>query len=290
MNKGVVLAGGDGTRLSPSTNFVSKHLLPVYDKPMIYYPISVLMLAKIKSILIVAKDDDLPLYKKLLGNGKNFGINISYKSQNKPRGILDGLKVTKDFIGKSNFVLILGDNIFYGQGFSLILKNLMKFSTDVQLLLHEVNNPKNFGILELKKKKPLRIIEKPEKTKSNLAVTGIYFYRNSVLKTINNFKPSKRGEYEISSLNQYFLKKKKLKYYNLGRGFAWLDTGTHSSLLEASQFVEIIEKRQGYKIACLEEIAFRNKWINKTMLKKIIKKMKNSNYGKYLQKLLNKNI
>ena len=286
--KGIILAGGYGSRLYPSTAVISKHLLPVYDKPMIYYPLSILMLCGIKNILIITSPEHLELYKKTLSNFGKIGLNIEFEIQKKPNGIAESLKIGKNFVGKDNFVLILGDNLFFGQGLSKILYNLLKFTKTVGAVTYEVENPSQFGVLELdKKNKPLKIIEKPKKTSSKLAVTGIYFYKNKVLNFINKLKPSKRGELEITAINNLFLKKKDFRYVKLGRGFSWLDTGTCSGLLEASQFVEIVEKRQGHKIACLEEIAVRKKFISNLRLKNIIKNYPNNDYKKYLQKFLN---
>ena len=289
--KGIILAGGYGTRLYPCTAVISKHLLPVYDKPMIFYPLSVLMLCGIKDILIITSSEHLDLYKKTLSNYNKIGLNIKFETQKKPKGIAEALIIGKKFINKSNFVLILGDNLFFGQGFGSILSNLLQFKKSAGVITYEVENPSQFGVLELDNEgNPLRIVEKPKKTLSKLAVTGIYFYKNKVLNFIKELKPSKRGELEISSVNNLFLKKKDFNYKKLGRGFSWLDSGTCSSLLEASQFVEIVEKRQGHKIACLEEIALRKNFISKLQLKKIIKNYPKTDYTKYLQRLLNENL
>lgn len=286
--KGIILAGGYGTRLFPSTVVISKHLLPVYDKPMIYYPLSILMLCGVKDVLVITSPEHLDLYKKTLSNFSQIGMRISFETQKKPKGIAEALKIGKNFVNKSNFILILGDNLFFGRGLSSILGNLLKFKQTVGVLAYEVENPSQFGVLELDKNgTPTRIVEKPKKTLSKLAVTGLYFYKNKVLDFIDKLKPSKRGELEITSVNNLFLKKKDFNYIMLGRGFSWLDTGTSSGLLQASQFVEIIEKRQGHKIACLEEIALRKKFISKQSLKKVIKNYPNTDYKKYLQNIIN---
>lgn len=286
--KGIILAGGYGTRLFPSTAVISKHLLPVYDKPMIYYPLSILMLCGVKDVLVITSPEHLDLYKKTLSNFSQIGMRISFETQKKPKGIAEALKIGKNFVNKSNFILILGDNLFFGRGLSNILGNLLKFKQTVGVLAYEVENPSQFGVLELDKNgTPTRIVEKPKKTLSKLAVTGLYFYKNKVLDFIDKLKPSKRGELEITSVNNLFLKKKDFNYIMLGRGFSWLDTGTSSGLLQASQFVEIIEKRQGHKIACLEEIALRKNFISKQSLKKVIKNYPNTDYKKYLQNIIN---
>ena len=286
-NKGIVLAGGYGTRLYPLTESISKQLLPVYDKPMIYYPISVLMLAGIRDILIITSPDQLPLFKKLLHNGNHFGIKISYATQKKPEGLAQAFIIGENFIKDDNVCLILGDNIFYGQGFSEILARLVKFNYGAQIVAYPVKNASSFGVVEIDtKKKPISLEEKPKYPKSKFAVTGLYFYDNNVVSIAKQVQPSKRGELEINSINQVYLNNKQLKVEILGRGFAWLDTGSHESLLEASQFIETIEKRQGYKIACLEEIALKKKWIKLKDIKKRSIKLKNTTYGKYLNSLI----
>jgi glucose-1-phosphate thymidylyltransferase len=285
--KGIILAGGYGTRLYPCTAVISKHLLPIYDKPMIFYSLSILMLSGIKDILIITSSEHLSLYKKTLSNFNKIGLNIKFAIQKKPNGIAAALIIGKNFINKSNFVLILGDNLFFGQGLGATFLKLLEFKKAAGIVTYEVENPSQFGVLELDNKgTPLRILEKPKKTRSKLAVTGIYFYQNKVLNFINKLKPSKRGELEITSVNNIFLKRKDLVYEKLGRGFSWLDSGTCSNLLEASQFVETIEKRQGHKIACLEEIALRKNFISKLQFKKIIKNYPKTDYKKYLQGLL----
>jgi glucose-1-phosphate thymidylyltransferase len=285
--RGILLAGGTGLRLYPITKGVSKQLLPVYDKPLIYYPLSVLMLAKIKDILIITNKEYINNYKNLLGNGKKFGINLSYKIQKKPRGIADAFIIGKKFIQNQKVCLVLGDNIFYGQGFVEKINQAKNIKTGATIFAYQVRDPENFGVVSFNKDKiATSIVEKPNKPKSNFAVTGLYFYDNSVLEIAKKIKPSKRGELEISSINNEYLKKKKLNVQIFGRGFAWLDTGTHKNLLEASNFVQTIENRQGLKIACLEEIAFKNKWISKTEVKNVIKKLSNNEYAKYLSLII----
>ncbi|MCS6955809.1 MAG: glucose-1-phosphate thymidylyltransferase RfbA [Candidatus Calescibacterium sp.] len=287
MIKGILLAGGSGTRLYPITKCISKHLLPVYDKPMIYYPLSVLMLAGIREILLICTPKDLDKFKDLLGNGENWGISISYKIQEKPNGIAESFIIGEDFISNSNVCLILGDNIFYGQGFTPILRKSSQISKGAIIFAYKVKNPERFGVVEFDKNFiAISIEEKPTIPKSNYAVTGLYFYDNKVVQIAKNIKPSKRGELEITSVNQEYLRIKELKVEILGRGFAWLDTGTFDSLLEASQFIQTIEYRQGYKIACLEEIAYNNKWIDENKILNISKKLRNTEYGKYLTELI----
>ena len=287
--KGIILSGGLGTRLYPSTISISKQLMPVYDKPMVYYPLSVLMLAGIREILIITTVKDLHSYKKLLGNGSQIGIKISYKTQAKPEGLVDAFKIGKSFIGKSDVCLILGDNIFYGDGLISYLHqsiNIVKNKRNAVIFTYPVLNPNNYGILKLRNNKIISIIEKPKNSNSNQAVVGIYFYPNSVIKYFKLIKPSKRGELEITDLNNIYLKKKKLSIQQMGRGFSWHDAGSPDNLHEVSQLIQIIEKRIGYKISCIEEIAFRNNWISKIHLTKIIKKYSNSEYGNYLKNLL----
>jgi len=270
--KGIILSGGLGTRLYPSTTAISKQLIPVYDKPMIYYPLSVLMLAGIREILIITTVKDLRSYKILLGNGSQIGIKISYKTQKKPKGLVDAFKIGRKFIGKSDVCLILGDNIFYGDGLISYLDssiNIVKQKSNAVIFTYPVSNPNNYGILEKKNNKITSIVEKPKKTKSKKAVVGIYFYPNSLLKYVKSIKPSMRGELEITDLNNICLRNKKLEVQEMGRGFSWHDAGSPDNLHEASQLMQIIEKRIGYKIGCIEEIAFRNNWINKIHLKKI---------------------
>ncbi len=287
--KGIVIAGGRGTRLYPITYALSKQLIPVYDKPMIYYPISVLLLAGIKDILLISTPEDIGQYKKLLGDGTSFGINLSYETQLKPNGIPEAFKVGENFIKKSNVCLILGDNIFYGQGMIEYLKRAKKRIRGATIFSYQVANPSEFGVVEFNKKNiPTRIVEKPKKANSNHAITGLYFYDNNVVNYVKKLKPSSRGELEISSLNQIYLEKKLLKVETFGRGFAWLDTGTHENLIEAGKFISIVEKRQGLKVACLEEISYKNGWIDKKIIQKTISKLGNNEYGNYLKSLIQK--
>jgi glucose-1-phosphate thymidylyltransferase len=284
--KGIVLAGGSGTRLYPITKGVSKQLLPVYDKPMVYYPISVLMLAGIREILIISTPEDLPGFKRLLGDGRDYGVEFTYAEQPSPDGLAQAFIIGEDFIGDDCACLVLGDNIFYGQSFSTMLQEAVSDAQErstATVFGYYVNDPQRYGVAEFDSSgKVLSLEEKPANPKSNYAVVGLYFYPNRVTEVAKQIKPSSRGELEITTVNQVFLEDEALKVQILGRGFAWLDTGTHDSLSEASAFVEVIEKRQGLKIACLEEIAFSKGWIDKEMLLKLAKPMEKNQYGQYL--------
>lgn len=288
--KGIVLAGGSGTRLYPITKGVSKQLLPVYDKPMVYYPISALMLAGIREILIISTPEDLPAFERLLGDGSDYGVHFEYAVQPSPDGLAQAFIIGEKFIGDEAACLVLGDNIFYGQGFPTMLRHAVKQAEEqdhATVFGYYVNDPQRYGVAEFDAEgHVLSIEEKPQKPKSNYAIVGLYFYPNSVVEVAKNVKPSERGELEITTVNQAYLKEKKLKVQLLGRGFAWLDTGTHGSLAEASTFVEVLEKRQGLKISCLEEIAYNNGWITAQKLTEIAEPMKKNGYGQYLLDLI----
>jgi glucose-1-phosphate thymidylyltransferase len=290
--KGIVLAGGSGTRLYPLTRGTSKQMLPIYDKPMIYYPISTLMLAGIRNILIITTPEDQAGFKRLLGDGSDYGINFEYAIQPSPDGLAQAFIIGEEFICEDSVCLVLGDNIFYGQGFTPKLKHAVenaKKGKEATVFGYQVKDPERFGVVEFDENlKVISIEEKPKKPKSHYAVTGLYFYDNSVVELAKKVKPSNRGELEITCLNEMYLEQGKLNVEMLGRGFAWLDTGTHESLLEAAQFVETIEKRQGYKVACLEEIAFNNGWLSKEEIKVRAKLFLKNSYGQYLMELIKK--
>ena len=287
--KGIILAGGSGTRLYPITKGVSKQLLPVYDKPMIYYPLSVLMLAGIQDILIISTPEDLPNFEKLLGDGSEIGLQLSYKEQPSPDGLAQAFIIGEKFIGTDDVCLVLGDNIFYGVGFSGMFQNAIKNVAEGKSTIfgYYVNDPERYGVAEFDSKgNVISIEEKPKDPKSNFAVVGLYFYTNDVVQIAKNIQPSERGELEITSVNQTYLQHKTLKVELLGRGFAWLDTGTHDSLMQAGQFIETIEKRQGLKVACLEEIAYRMKYINAQQVRKLAEPLKKNGYGQYLLNMI----
>ena len=287
--KGIILAGGSGKRLHPLTKVISKQLLPVYDKPMIYYPLSVFMLAGIKDILIITTPIDKDSFKELLGDGSHFGINIQYEVQDKPNGLAEAFIIGEKFIGKDKVFLILGDNIFWGHAFSPMLNSASKSLAGATLFAYEVRDPQNYGVIEFdKNKKVISIEEKPQRPKSNYAATGLYFYDNNVIDIAKQITPSARGELEITDINKIYLERNDVDVQLLGRGFAWLDTGTHENLHEASTFIEVIEKRQGFKIACLEEIALRQKWIEPQKLNNHIQAMPDNSYYRYVRNIINK--
>ena len=290
--KGIILAGGSGTRLYPLTKVTSKQLLPIYDKPMIYYPVSVLMLAGIREILVISTPQDLPGFRRLLGDGSDYGVRFEYAEQPSPDGLAQAFLIGEEFIGNDSVCLVLGDNIFYGQSFTRMLKEAVDKAKNEQkatVFGYYVNDPERYGVAEFDADgNVFSIEEKPKEPKSNYAVVGLYFYPNKVVDVAKNIKPSARGELEITTVNQWFLKDGELKVQLLGRGFAWLDTGTHDSLSEASTFVEVIEKRQGLKVACLEEIAFKQGWIDEKRLEQVALPMIKNQYGQYLMRLINK--
>lgn len=281
--KGIILAGGSGTRLYPITKGVSKQLLPIYDKPMIYYPLSVLMLAGIREVLIISTPDDIDGFKRLLADGQELGIDISYAVQPSPDGLAQAFIIGEEFIGDSNVCLVLGDNIFYGQGFTPLLRQAVNRQKGATVFGYQVKDPERFGVVAFdENKRAISIEEKPTQPKSHYAVTGLYFYDNDVIEIAKKVKPSERGEVEITTVNQMYMQRGDLNVELLGRGFAWLDTGTHESLIEAGMFVETVEKRQGFKIACLEEIAYNNGWLSKEDLKRIGTELSKNSYGQYL--------
>lgn len=285
--KGIILAGGSGTRLHPITRGISKQLLPIYDKPMVYYPLSVLMLAGIREVLIISTPEDLPNFRKLLGDGSDFGIKLSYEEQPSPDGLAQAFIIGEKFIGDSNVCLILGDNIFYGYGFSAMLNEAAERQNGATIFGYHVTDPERFGVVDFDEKgKAISIVEKPEKPKSNYAVTGLYFYDNDVVNIAKQIQPSARGELEITDINNAYLERGDLNVSVFGRGFAWLDTGTHDSLMDASHFVQTIEVRQGLKVACLEEIAFNRGWLSSKDLAKYAERLGKTGYGAYLKRLL----
>ena len=285
--KGIILAGGSGTRLYPLTKSISKQIMPIYDKPMIYYPLSVLMLANIRDILIISTPRDLPLFKELLGDGSDFGINLEYKVQEKPNGLAEAFLIGEEFIGSDNVALILGDNIFYGSGFTGLLEEASTLKEGAVIFGYPVKDPKAYGVVEFDEAgKAISLEEKPEVPKSNYAIPGLYFYDNTVIEKAKNVKPSARGEIEITSVNEMYLSEGKLNVKNLGRGTAWLDTGTHEALLEATNFVQTVQKRQGLYIACIEEIAYQKGWISGEKVRELAEFIIKTEYGQYLVDLL----
>ena len=285
--KGIILAGGNGTRLRPITKVISKQLLPIYDKPMVYYPLSTLMLAKIRDILIITRSEELKLYQNLLGDGSHLGLNIQYEAQDKASGIAEAFLIGEDFINGDSVSLALGDNIFFGQGFTSSLEKAVKRKTGATVFGYNVKNPKDFGIINFDNDgNILSIEEKPNNPKSNCAVTGLYFYDNSVIDFAKSIRPSSRGELEITDINKIYLENDNLNVEILGRGFAWLDTGNYKAILEASKFIEILEDRQGLKVACIEEIAFMQGWIDESQLLETAAQYSNSSYGQYLKSLI----
>lgn len=285
--KGIILAGGSGTRLYPITKAISKQINPIYDKPMIYYPLSILMLSGIKEILVISTPRDLTLFKELLGNGEDFGVKLEYAIQEKPNGLAEAFIIGEKFIGNDSCALVLGDNIFYGHGLTGILKEAEARKEGATIFGYYVPNPKDFGVVEFDKdRKVISLEEKPQNPKSNYAVPGLYFYDNTVVEKAKKVKPSKRGELEITSINEMYLQEEKLHVVNFGRGMAWLDTGTHDALLEAANFVKTIQSRQGVMVACLEEIAYRNGWISKEKVLELAKPLMKSKYGEYLINLV----
>ena len=285
--KGIILAGGSGTRLYPLTKSISKQIMPIYDKPMIYYPLSVLMLANIREILIISTERDLPVFKELLKDGSELGLKLEYKVQEKPNGLAEAFIIGEEFIGDDNVALILGDNIFYGSGFRGLVEETAKLESGAIVFGYPVKDPRAYGVVEFDETgKAISLEEKPANPKSNYAIPGLYFYDNTVVEKAKNVKPSARGEIEITTVNEMYLSEGKLNVKNLGRGVAWLDTGTHDALLEAANFVQTVQKRQGFYIACIEEIAYAKGWINKEQLLKLAEPMMKTEYGKYLKDLI----
>ena len=289
--KGIILAGGSGTRLYPLTKSISKQIMPIYDKPMIYYPLSVLMLANIKEILIISTERDLPVFKELLKDGSELGLKLEYKVQEKPNGLAEAFIIGEEFIGDDNVALILGDNIFYGSGFRGLVEEAAKLESGAIVFGYPVKDPRAYGVVEFNETgKAISLEEKPANPKSNYAIPGLYFYDNTVVEKAKNVKPSARGEIEITTVNEMYLSEGKLNVKNLGRGVAWLDTGTHDALLEAANFVQTVQKRQGFYIACIEEISYAKGWINKEQLLKLAEPMMKTEYGKYLEDLVKEEI
>ncbi len=284
--KGIILAGGSGTRLYPLTKSISKQIMPIYDKPMIYYPLSVLMLANIREILIISTERDLPVFRELLGDGSDFGVRLEYKVQEKPNGLAEAFLIGEEFVGSDNVALILGDNIFFGSGFSGLLEEAGKITEGAVIFGYPVKDPTSYGVVEFDQNgKAISLEEKPKVPKSNFAIPGLYFYDNTVIEKAKNVKPSSRGELEITTINEMYLNEKNLNVKILGRGIAWLDTGTHEALLEAANFVEAIQKRQGFYIACIEEIAYKKGWIDNKKLDELAETLQKTEYGKYLKEL-----
>ena len=284
--KGIILAGGSGTRLYPLTKSISKQIMPIYDKPMIYYPLSVLMLANIREILIISTERDLPVFRELLGDGSDFGVKLEYKVQAKPNGLAEAFLIGEEFVGSDNVALILGDNIFFGSGFSGLLEEAGKITEGAVIFGYPVKDPTSYGVVEFDQNgKAISLEEKPKVPKSNFAIPGLYFYDNTVVEKAKNVKPSSRGELEITTINEMYLNEKSLNVKILGRGIAWLDTGTHEALLEAANFVEAIQKRQGFYIACIEEIAYKKGWIDNKKLDELAETLQKTEYGKYLKEL-----
>lgn len=285
--KGIILAGGSGTRLYPLTKSISKQIMPIYDKPMIYYPLSVLMLANIREILIISTERDLPVFRELLGDGSDFGVRLEYKVQEKPNGLAEAFLIGEEFVGDDNVALILGDNIFFGSGFSGLLEEAGKITEGAVIFGYPVKDPTSYGVVEFDQNgKAISLEEKPKVPKSNFAIPGLYFYDNTVIEKAKNVKPSNRGELEITTVNEMYLNEKNLNVKILGRGIAWLDTGTHEALLEAANFVEAIQKRQGFYIACIEEIAYKKGWIDNKKIEELAETLQKTEYGKYLKELL----